>query len=161
MVKYEDGKATQAMCKWIGNEYLVKSSSCIFVKKSPMRDFNKNRAYFFYFVTWISLSCLEIFMVFTNILTWKTWKPLVVFMELENKEIETWGIRLLDHRWYSWNAFLAPRGRSRCAAAAKKAFHEYHLWSRSRIPQVSIFWFSSFMNTTKGFQVFHVKITQF
>ena len=61
MVKYEDGKATQAMCKWIGNEYLVKSSSCIFVKKSPMRDFNKNRAYFFYFVTWISLSCLEIF----------------------------------------------------------------------------------------------------
>ena len=60
MVKYEDGKATQAMCKWIGNEYLVKSSSCIFVKKSPMRDFNKNRAYFFYFVTWISLSCLEI-----------------------------------------------------------------------------------------------------
>ena len=26
-----------------------------------MRDFNKNRAYFFYFVTWISLSCLEIF----------------------------------------------------------------------------------------------------
>ena len=26
-----------------------------------MRDFNKNRAYFFYFVNWISLSCLEIF----------------------------------------------------------------------------------------------------
>ena len=52
----------------------------------------------------------------------------------------------------------APRSRTRCAAAAKKAFHEYHLWSRSRIPQVSIFWFSSFMNTTKGFQVFHVKI---
>ena len=44
------------------------------------------------------------------------------------------------------------------AARRQKAFHEYHLWSRSRIPQVSIFWFSSFMNTTKGFQVFHVKI---
>ena len=26
-----------------------------------MLGFNKNRAYFFYFVTWISLSCLEIF----------------------------------------------------------------------------------------------------
>ena len=25
-----------------------------------MRDFNKNRAYFFYFVSWFSLSCLEI-----------------------------------------------------------------------------------------------------
>ena len=60
MVTNEDGKATQAMCKWIGNEYFVKSSSCIFVKKSPMRDFNKNREYFFYFVSWISLSCLEI-----------------------------------------------------------------------------------------------------
>ena len=44
------------------------------------------------------------------------------------------------------------------AARRQKAFHEYHLWSRSRIPQVLIFWFSSFMNTTKGFQAFHVKI---
>ena len=26
-------------------------------------------------------------------------------MKLENQKIETWGIRLLDHRWYSWNAF--------------------------------------------------------
>ena len=41
--------------------YSIKRCSCIFVKKSPMRDFNKNRAYFFYFATWISLSCLEIF----------------------------------------------------------------------------------------------------
>ena len=93
-------------------------------------------------------------------------------MKLENQINWNLRFRLLDHRWFHETLFwppprsgggrggrrVAPRGRSRCAAAAKKAFHEYHLWSRSRIPQVSIFWFSSFMNTTKGFQVFHVKI---
>ena len=47
MVKYEDGKANQAMCKWIGNEYVVKSSSCIFGKKSPTRDFNKKVELYF------------------------------------------------------------------------------------------------------------------
>ena len=47
----------EKLCK----RYSIKRWSCIFVKKSPMRGFNKNRAYFFYFVTWISLSCLEIF----------------------------------------------------------------------------------------------------
>ena len=30
-------------------------------KKSPKRHFKKNRAYFFYFVIWISLTCQEIF----------------------------------------------------------------------------------------------------
>ena len=47
----------EKLCK----RYSIKSWSCIFVKKSPMRGFNKNRAYFFYFVTWISLSSLEFF----------------------------------------------------------------------------------------------------
>ena len=36
-------------------------SRCIFGKKSAIRHFIINRAYFFYFVTWISLTCLEIF----------------------------------------------------------------------------------------------------
>ena len=36
-------------------------SRCIFGKKSAIRHFITNRAYFFYFVTWISLTCLEIF----------------------------------------------------------------------------------------------------
>ena len=94
-------------------------SRCIFGKKSTIRHFIINRAYFF---LWPGFHWLvwKFFMVFTTILTWKTWKPLVVFMKLENQKIETWGIRLLDHRWYSWNAFLAaaakrlrPRGASR------------------------------------------------
>ena len=109
-----------------------------FGKKSAIRHFIINRAYFF--VLWPGFHWLawKFLMVLTAISTWKTWKPLVVFIKLGRRE--------------------APRGRSRCAAAAKKAFHEYHLWSRSRIPQVLIFLFSSFMNTTKGFQVFHVEI---
>ena len=46
-------------------------SRCIFGKKSAIRHFIINREYFFYFVTWISLSSLEIFYGFTNILTRK------------------------------------------------------------------------------------------
>ena len=38
----------------------MNTSRCIFGKKSAIRHFNINRAYFF-FVTWISLTCLEIF----------------------------------------------------------------------------------------------------
>ena len=38
----------------------MNSSRCIFGKKSAIRHFIINRAYFF-FVTWISLTCLEIF----------------------------------------------------------------------------------------------------
>ena len=47
-----------------------------------MLDFNRNRVYFFYFVTWISLIFLTFLVVFTTILARKSWKP----------------------KWYSWSA---------------------------------------------------------
>ena len=90
--------------KWVNYTIWMNSIRCIFGKKSAIRHFIINRAYFF---LWPGFHWLvwKFFMVFTTILTWKTWKPLVVFMKLENQKIESWGIRLLDHRWYSWNAF--------------------------------------------------------
>ena len=51
-------------------------------KISPMLDFNGNRVYFFYFVTWISLIFWTFLVVFTTILARKSWKP----------------------KWYSWSA---------------------------------------------------------
>ena len=36
-------------------------SSCIFGKTSAVRQFHFNSRFFFYFVTWISFNCLEIF----------------------------------------------------------------------------------------------------
>ena len=91
-------------------------------------------------------------------------------MKLENQKIETWGIRLLDHRWYSWNAFcrraagpwvvfMKPDkkikwnsgvgfrgggfGRSAQSADRQAATAKSN-------PRVSIFFLSGFMNTTQG-----------
>ena len=46
----------------------MKVYEAVFLSKiSPKQDFNRNRAYFFYFVTWISLIIWSLLVVFTNI----------------------------------------------------------------------------------------------
>ena len=157
----------------------MNTSRCIFGKKSAIRHFIINRAYFFFLWPGFHWLVWKFLMVFTTILTWKTWKPLVVFMKLENQKIETWGIRLLDHRWYSWNAFLpaagvdrlrfAPAGgplRGRVAPSdrrptrigggqhprrAKKRFMKPPMVQEPK-PQVSIYLIFEFHETTKGFK---------
>ena len=92
-------------------------------------------------------------------------------MKLKNQKIKTWGIRLLDHRWYSWNAFLAAaaqrlrlRGASRLPpqppplrGGGQKSVSWNHLWSRSRNLRFQFIWFSSFMKPPKV-SSFHAKI---
>ena len=108
---------------WKNYTIWMNPSSCIFGKTSAVRQFHFNsRFFFFILLPGFHLIVWKLVMVFRTISTWKTWKFWVVFPKQENK---TWQIRLLDHRWCSWNAFLAaaalrlrPRGASRPAANA-------------------------------------------
>ena len=66
-----------------GRGLLVNFIIAVFLAKiSPMLRFNENRVYFFYFVTWISMTFWTVLVVFTTILVRKSWKP----------------------KWYSWSA---------------------------------------------------------
>ena len=78
--------------------------------------------------------------------------------------------RLLDHRWFHDTLFRRriaantavegskrPTARAAARGRPKKRFMNT-IYGPGAIPQVLIFWFSSFMNTTKGFQIFHVEI---
>ena len=60
-----------------------------------MRDFNKNRAYFFYFVTWISLSCLEIFDGINQYFDMKNLKTLGGIHV--TRKLKNWNLRYSAH----------------------------------------------------------------
>ena len=100
----------------------------------------------------------KFFIIFTSILTWKTWKPMVVFMKLENQKIETWGILRADrprppprNLTQSFNLFFClvswNHPSARCVAAKSVSWN--HLRSRSRNLRFQCIWFSSFMKPPK------------
>ena len=122
---------------WIN--YSIQPVTAVFLpKKSPMRDFIINRAYFFYFVTWISLSCQEIFDGIHHYFDTKNLKTLGGIHE--TRKSKNWNQRYSAPGW----ALGPPLRASRSAPALGP--------SQEPKPLVSIYLIFEFRETTKGFK---------
>ena len=111
-------------------------------KISPKQDFMVNHAYFFYFVTWISLIFLMISGVFTDI-----------FWE---QKIENLG-------WYSWNQTKKNWNFSGTPLGPRASVRRFAAFSGPRAQrgarEVSIYFFVWFHETTQGFNFCSQKIS--
>ena len=145
-----------------------------------MRHFNENRAYFFHFVTWISLSCLEILLWYSRIFWHEKLENLSWYScntKIKKLKPEVFGSCL---RWYSrnsqnqinWNQRYSAR-RAAVAAApavvgASRLLRPPQRQRRPGVPNTSgfnLFDFASFVKPpkagaeTSGFNLFDFRIT--
>ena len=145
--------------KWVYYTIWMNSIRCIFDKKSAIRHFIINRAFFF--VTWISFTCLEIF------------HHIHEYFDMKN--LKTYGG--IHETWKSKNRNLRYSARRSTEAATAKSNPEFQFIFLSGFmkppkcplrrgkkrfmkppkvqepkPQVSIYLIFEFHETTKGFK---------